>query len=216
MFHNFDLEHVIITLVVLVVSISLHEFGHAFSADRLGDDTPRRQGRVTLWPDKHFDMFGFIMIVVTTLFGFGIGWGKPVQVDFRNFKNVRRDDIIVTACGPLMNLLLALFFGMVLRILIATGGIHALNPSITNLFLSFLTINLSLMFFNLLPIYPLDGSHIVRRILSPDLGEPYYRFMQQWGPLILMLLIISGGSILGTIIGPAVSNMTYLILGLPR
>jgi len=213
---KFNLEDFVITIVVLVVSITLHEFGHAFSADRLGDDTPRRQGRVTLWPDKHFDPLGFIMILVTTLSGFGIGWGKPVQVDFRNFKNVRRDDIIVTACGPLMNLILALVFGLLLRVLIATGALANLNPSVIHLFLQFLVINVSLMFFNLLPIYPLDGSHIVRRILSPDLGEPYYRFMTQWGPIILMILIFSSSMTLAPLIGPPIQSMVALILGMPR
>jgi|SRR5579871_2771616 len=210
-----DWEAFVITVVVLIVSITLHEFGHAISADRLGDDTPRRQGRVTLWPDKHFDPLGFIMILVTSFFGYGIGWGKPVMVDYRNFRNERTADIIVTSCGPLMNLLLAVVFGLILRIALMTG--HMFNPDAlwVKFAFDFVTINLSLMFFNLLPIFPLDGSHIARRLLAPSIGEPFYRFMVQWGPIILMLAIFSGSRILGTIIGPAVLKMTELIIGLP-
>src|SRR5579862_4347093 len=99
-----DPEAFVVQLVVIVLSIALHEFGHAISADRLGDDTPRRQGRVTLWPDKHFDPIGFIMILVTLNIGRGLGWGKPVMVDFYKLRLPRRDMLLVAVCGPLMNL----------------------------------------------------------------------------------------------------------------
>ncbi len=204
---------ILITIVVLVLSIALHEFGHAYSADRLGDDTPRRQGRVTLWPDKHFDPLGFMMMCVTAIFGYGIGWGKPVQVDYRNFKNVRRDDIIVTLAGPAMNLFLAVIFGLTLRFALSTG----LEFDIDNLFVAFayyfVSINLSLMFFNLLPIFPLDGSHVVRRLLPESIGEPFYNFSMQWGPMILLIAVFSGSGVLGSLIRPAVFSMMRLILG---
>jgi Zn-dependent protease len=208
-----DPRDILITIIVLVLSITLHEFGHAYSADKLGDDTPRRQGRVTLWPDKHFDPIGFIMMCVTAIFGFGIGWGKPVQVDYRNFKNVRRDDIIVTLAGPAMNLLLALVFGLILRFALMSGTGFDRDNLFFEFAFSFLSINLSLMFFNLLPIFPLDGSHVVRRLLPESIGEPFYRFSMQWGPMILLIAVFSGSGILGTIIGPAVNQMARLILG---
>lgn len=204
---------ILITIVVLVLSITLHEFGHAYSADRLGDGTPRQQGRVTLWPDKHFDPLGFIMMVMTAVFGFGIGWGKPVQVDYRNFRNVRRDDIIVTLAGPAMNLLLALIFGLILRVMMASGTRLGMDNLFVAFALRFVYINLSLMFFNLLPIFPLDGSHVVRRLLPESIGEPFYRFSMQWGPMILLILIVSGRGILSSIISPAVITMGSLILG---
>ena len=214
MFGNFDLKNFIISVVVLVVSITLHEFGHAYSADRLGDDTPRRQGRITLWPDKHFDPIGFVMMLVTSATGYGIGWGKPVMVDFRNFRNIRRDDIIVTICGPLMNLLLAVVFGIIFRVAIATRNAALLGGIGGQFILSFVVINLSLMFFNLIPIYPLDGSHIMRRLLPPNMGEEYYRFIMQWGPLLLMVLVLSRSGILSMIIDPAVSKTMQIILGI--
>ncbi|HZO91649.1 MAG TPA: site-2 protease family protein [Chthonomonadaceae bacterium] len=215
MFHNFEPRQFIIGLVVLIVSIALHEFGHAFSADRLGDATPRRDGRVTLWPDKHFEPFGFIMIVFTMLAGFGIGWGKPVMINPRNFKNPRRDDIIVTACGPLMNLLIALVFGLILRMAIAADNEALLHSLFGEFAQEFLIVNLALMFFNLIPIYPLDGSHILRGLLPTNLAVPYSRFMMQWGPIVLLLVCFSGSGILSTVVGPAVSSSVSLILGLP-
>jgi Zn-dependent protease len=210
-------REILISLIVIILSITLHEFGHAYSADRLGDPTPRQQGRVTLWPDKHFDLLGFIMIVITTITGFGIGWGKPVIVDSRYHKNVRRDDIIITLCGPLMNLLLALVFGLILRFAIHSGNAEMIRGNLFFEFAwSFLLINTSLMFFNLLPIFPLDGSHIVRRLLPVELGERFYRFNMQYGPLILLVAIVSGTRIIGTIISPAITSFIMLILGLPR
>src|SRR5579871_1098902 len=120
-FRNFDARTFVVSLIVIILSITLHEFGHAISADRLGDDTPRRQGRITLWPDKHFDIFGFVFMVFTLLSGHGMGWGKPVQVDFRRLRNPRRDMFIVAAFGPLMNLLIAIVAAVIIRIAVASG-----------------------------------------------------------------------------------------------
>lgn len=222
MLSNFDPQMFIIGLVVIVVSIALHEFGHAISADRLGDPGPRLAGRVTLWPDKHFDPFGFIMIIVTLLAGFGLGWGKPVMVNPRNFEHPRRDMVIVAAFGPLMNLLLAVVFGLILRGIIASGHEMALvDPStgeysITARFLlSFLTINLALMFFNLIPVHPLDGSKILSGLLPADLAYSYDRFVGAYGPILLLILVFSGSGVIGTIIRPAVSSAARLLIGLP-
>lgn len=223
---GFDLELFLVSLIVIIISIALHEFGHAISADRLGDPTPRRDGRVTLWPDKHFDPIGFIMILMTTWFGFGIGWGKPVMVDDRYFRHPRRDMLIVSAFGPFMNLLLALFFGLILRLLISTGNVEMLidpNSDAMTLFgqltttgkflFSFVTINLSLMFFNLLPIHPLDGGKILSSLLPERTAAQYDRFMWQWGPIILLVAIMSGTGVIGMLIGPMIRKSFDLILG---
>lgn len=209
---HIDPQTFIINLVVIILSITLHEFGHAISADRLGDDTPRRQGRITLWPDKHFDMLGFIMILFTTLFGFGLGWGKPVQVDSRHFRNPRRDMLIVAICGPVMNLLLAIVAGLILRFVLP--GHPEWIVSISGQFaFSFLLINLSLMFFNLIPIHPLDGGKILSSLLPYDQSVRFDRFMWQWGPMILLLTCFTGGSILGSILSPAVMSSVRLLIG---
>src|SRR2546423_9040283 len=110
---NINIERALITLLVVIISIAIHEFGHAFSADRLGDDLPRRQGRVTLLPTEHFDPVGFLMICWLALGGIGLGWGKPVQVNPGAFKHPRRDMIIVAAAGPFTNLVQALIVGTI-------------------------------------------------------------------------------------------------------
>lgn len=214
---EFSLEYFLITLIVIICSISLHEFGHAISADRLGDPGPRRDGRVTLWPDRHFDPIGFLMILLTTYFGFGIGWGKPVLVNPDRFRHPRRDLLIVAAFGPLMNLLLALAAGGLLRMGLLTQSplILADDSYVFKFAFAFLTINLSLMFFNLLPLHPLDGGKILSSLLPERTAEQYDRVMWQWGPLILMIAVMSGSGILGTLIGPAVRRSAALILGLP-
>lgn len=212
--HNFDPKAFIIEIVVIILSITLHEFGHAISADRLGDDTPRRQGRITLWPDKHFDMFGLIMIFLTTLLGFGLGWGKPVEVNTRNFRHPRRDMRIVAICGPLMNLLLAIIAGLILRFVISAGSPDWMYTTITGQFVfAFLLINLSLMFFNLIPIHPLDGGKILSSLLPFDQSVRFDRFMWQWGPIILLITCFTGVGILGALISPAVFSTMRLLIG---
>ena len=208
-----EVKQIIVTLIVLVLSITLHEFGHAISADRLGDPTPRREGRISLWPDKHFDLFGFSAMVVSSIVGFGIGWGKPVMVQPRNFKDPRRDMMIVTICGPLMNLALALLFGIPLRFMLASQNIP--GGALTLMFFeSFVIINLSLMFFNLIPITPLDGSKILSGFLPMEYSIKYERFMAQYGIILLAVMIMTRGSSL--IIRPAVIYCFNLILGLPQ
>ena len=204
MFSHFDPRVFLVSLIVTVLSISLHEFGHAISADKCGDPTPRREGRITLWPDKHFDPVGFLMIMITSIAGRGIGWGKPVMVRPSNFGNPRRDMVIVAACGPVMNLLLAIVFGIVLRVMVATNHANLLVQhnvpigstttaydllTVPGLFLvMFVLRNLGLMFFNLIPIHPLDGSKIMGGFLPVNLSIQYDRFMGQFGPLLLMLV----------------------------
>ena len=218
MFANFDLTHFIIDLLVVIVSISLHEFGHAISADMLGDDTPRRQGRITLWPDKHFDAPGLILIILSSLAGFGIGYGKPVQVNPARLKHPNRDMMIIAAAGPLMNLLLAVVFGLVLRVAHATGHTEwmfgAGGRSLADMVVeTFVLRNLSLMFFNLIPIYPLDGSKILYGLLPARQATVYNAFMSQYGFMILMLLVFAGSSLISQILTPAVATIATLITG---
>lgn len=203
------IEAFILSLIVLVFSISLHEFGHAIAADKLGDPGPRRDGRVTLWPGSHFDIFGFVMMCMTLVAGFGIGWGKPVMVNSRALRNPRRDMVLTASAGPVMNLLLAVVFGLLVRILIQTHSYP--QGTFGSLFQYFIIINLGLMFFNLIPIHPLDGGKIMSGFLPRDLSERFDRFMWQWGPIILLFSCFSGLGILGSVIAPATMR-TYLWL----
>jgi Zn-dependent protease len=220
---SFDPRTFVVSLIVIVLSITLHEFGHAISADRLGDDTPRRQGRITLWPDKHFDLMGLIFMVMVLLTGHGLGWGKPVQVDFRKLRNPRRDMLIVAACGPLMNLLIACVAAMILRIAIMTHNENWLFSDIAGNGLSlggefifrFLSINLSLMFFNLIPVHPLDGSKILTSLLPRQQVPAYERTVGVYGPPVLLAVCIIWPSSLWIILGPPVTAVGRLLVGAP-
>src|SRR5579872_1984022 len=208
---HFNLQQFIISIIVLVCSISLHEFGHAISADYLGDPGPRRDGRITLWPDKHFDPVGFTMLVLTSIFGYGIAWGKPVMVNDRYFKHPNRDNVIVTACGPLMNLLLALLFGIPLRFLVLNGAVQE-GSLLFQFLVAFVWINCGLLFLNLIPLPPLDGSKILYGLLPPSSAHQYERFANQYGMILLMILFFTGGAAI--IIRPAVIHSVVLITGL--
>jgi Zn-dependent protease len=207
---HFNPQYFIISILVLVCSISLHEFGHAISADYLGDPGPRRDGRITLWPDKHFDPVGFTMLILTSITGFGLAWGKPVMVNTRYFKKPNRDMMIVTAFGPLMNLALALAFGLPLRF-IREHGIWAEDSLAYEFFFTFVRINLGLMFFNLIPIPPLDGSKILYGLLPFNQAVQYERFMGQYGFILLIIIIMTRASTF--IIGPAIAYSLGLIIG---
>lgn len=218
---GFDFEHIdyhrfLESMLVIILSITVHEFSHAFSADRLGDDTPRRQGRVTLLPTEHFDPLGFIMIVMSSLVGAGIGWGKPVCVNPMVFKHPRRDMIIIAAAGPFSNLCLAIIFGLTLRFLPSTAFIGANgDPSLVyELLLLAVIINLSLMFFNLIPITPLDGSKILSNMLPFEQSVRYDVMMGNYGPFLLLFVIFLGGrTILPVLIGHPTTEAFRLLTG---
>src|SRR5687767_9161285 len=213
---NINLEASLIILLSVVISISIHEFAHAFSADRLGDDLPRRQGRITLLPTEHFDPLGFIMICWMSFGGLGLGWGKPVQVNPGAFKHPRRDMIIVAAAGPFSNLIQAIVAGLIIRI----GGLPMLFDAtegltlIGHFLLVFLQVNLGLMLFNLIPIPPLDGSKILSNMLPFEQSVRYDRFMGQFGFMLLIGLVFLAPRVLGMMIGPAQAELAALITGL--
>lgn len=177
---------VLLDLFIAIISFTVHEWGHAMMADRLGDDTPRSQGRVTLNPIVHIDLLGTIIIPILAGLGFFgrlglIGWAKPVQTNPNNFQNRTRDQAWVTIAGPLMNLVLAL---------IATIG-AALSfrflPSLAPLLIAVLKLNVLLIVFNLLPVPPLDGSKFLMYWFGMS-EETYIRF-SQWGGILLLVLV---------------------------
>jgi Zn-dependent protease len=223
----------IFEFAILVFSLSLHEAAHAWMASRLGDQTARMLGRVTLNPVKHIDPVGPVLIPLAMLFlpGFGrflIGWAKPTPVTTRNFANIRRDDILTTLAGPASNLLAALAATAFLMVLVhvspagasavrqvVTGMIDpefmAASPVIFPLALIFylaICLNLMLTFFNLLPLPPLDGSHIVRQLLPFNA----LRIYDSLGMLSLILMIFLGGPLVNLFVSPALYFINRLLL----
>ena len=183
----FSLEKILLYFI-LIISICIHEWAHAFSADKLGDPLPRSQGRVTLDPLVHLDLLGTIIIPFVMIFlspGFAIlGWGKPEQLSLPNHKTRTRDDILITLAGPMSNLLLAfltvLVFGLV-------GNFIFLNESFLQLVATVVNLNCLLFLFNLIPIPPLDGSHILKRVAG--MSDITFIKFSRFGIFLLLILI---------------------------
>ncbi len=220
--------------VLLLFSLSFHEAAHAWTASRLGDQTARMLGRVTLNPAKHIDPVGTVLLPLAMLFlgpyggRFLIGWARPTPVNTRNFRNYVRGDVLTTLAGPLSNLLISLGCTAVLLALaksspvaeglvrgLAHGGFDpnlmdaapALFPAVILLYMA-LTLNLFLAFFNLLPLPPLDGSHLIRHLLPTGMLRVY----DQLGILSLLLMFIFGGRLVNLFVAPALALVNALLL----
>ena len=183
------------TLPAILIGLTVHEWAHAYAAYRLGDPTARNLGRMTLNPLAHVDIFGFLMLILV-----GFGWAKPVPVNPRNFKNYKRDDIIVSLAGIFTNIVVAFLFSFVYVAGILKWGLGT-NEAFMSIIGSVITINLALAIFNLIPIYPLDGSHVAESLLMHKIPR-VFMFLRQYGQIILLGLIISGATsfILGYLI----------------
>ncbi len=207
-FDNFNLQDFIIRMGVLILAITIHEFAHAITADRLGDPTPRSQGRISLFPTDHLDPIGTIMMVLSSLTGFGIGWGKPVMTNPRNFKHPRRDTAIVAVAGPVSNILQAIVFSLLIRL---DGG-PTYTTAVGTLLLMGVTVNLSLAFFNMLPIGPLDGHWIIQWLLPREQANQYEVWNQAYGGFIFLAMVLMAPGMIGQIVGPAVASCARLLL----
>ncbi|NQT82913.1 site-2 protease family protein [bacterium] len=175
--------------VVLYFSISFHECAHAWAANRNGDDTARLMGRMTLNPIPHIDIIGTVVIPFLFFFSGGfrlIGWGKPVPVNPLRFKNYHRGEIETSLAGPASNLILVIGASLVLRLLYRFAPGWAIP---IDLLWMVAGLNTVLCLFNLIPIYPLDGSHVLKRFLSKEAAETYDRVITPYGWLILLVLL---------------------------
>ena len=190
-------------------ALSFHEFAHAWMAEKCGDNTAARMGRLTLNPMAHLDMMGSLMILFV-----GFGWAKPVPVNGQNLRNPRTDMMKVAAAGPGSNLLLAMVAGMVLRFMNGTG---LLTDSIFILLIYFTRINIALAVFNLIPVAPLDGSQIFSGYLMKTNPQLAWK-IQSYGPQVLFGLILfgyfTGFSILWLVMEPFVSFFMLLFAGI--
>jgi Zn-dependent protease len=229
-----DQSHIVLAIfefAVLLFSLSLHEAAHAWTANRLGDPTARMLGRVTLNPIRHIDLFGTIILPAIMLLvspGFLFGWAKPTPVTQSNFKNITRDDILTTLAGPASNILAAVAATVALLIIsrssktgagivhfvAASGNLSILTASgsilipLVGLFYLAIILNLILAAFNLLPLPPLDGSHVFRHLL------PYkaLRVYDSIGIVGLFVIFIWGGPLISFLISPALTALRGVLL----
>ena len=177
----------LISYLGLVGLLTFHEFGHAWTAWKCGDDTAKLQGRVSLNPLVHIDLIGTVLLPLLGLFlpgagRFLVGWAKPVPVNLQNLPNPRVDDVLITMAGPLMNLLLAIVLMGLARVGLLVG-----LPGMGDLCVDFAYLSLLLCFFNLIPIPPLDGSRVLR-VLTGMSYEMYYQ-ISRFGILLLILVL---------------------------
>lgn len=208
--------------VALVFAISVHEAAHAWTANRCGDPTARMLGRITLNPIKHMDPIGTVVLPLIAMFGrvgFLIGWGKPTPVDPRHFKNPVRDDILTSLAGPVSNLIVAAFATIGLAIISASSAegralVHGIAPMtssplvpITVLLYEFMYINVVLAAFNVIPIPPLDGSHVLRHFL-PEGARRIYDTVGMFG---LILLFLVGGPVIRILMRPFLQFFNFVI-----
>ena len=206
----FDL---IISIPAVLLAITVHEFGHAFAAYKLGDDTPLRQGRLSLNPLDHVDPLGIAMLLFAH-----IGWGKPVQVDPRNYNrniSVEKADAIVSFAGPLMNFITAIVFALIYCAILKFANVTFISSNIGVIIILIVgyvvTMNIGLGVFNLIPLPPLDGSKIFLPIL-PYNAKSWFIEHEQTFYFIFLIIWITG--IAGRLISPIIGKFTEWILSL--
>lgn len=199
------------SLISLTVAVTVHEFAHAYAADKLGDPTPRLQGRVTLNPLAHLDPVGTLLILIS-----GFGWGKPVIFDPYNLRNPRKDAAIISFAGPLSNFLLALILSIIYKLFIFFHffNFDTIGYSIISVFFfSLILLNITLGVFNLIPIHPLDGFKIVGGMLSSQKAQEWHQ-LERYGLLFLIALFIPLGnaSMLDMVLRPVTNFVMSLLI----
>jgi Zn-dependent protease len=206
-----NLGNLVYIAIAFLVAIDVHEFGHAYVADRLGDSLPRGQGRVTLNPIKHLDPFGTLMIFMTFVGGIGIGWGKPVQINPSRIANGRQGMALVAVAGVIANLLTAIVTAVILQAALRFGFLN--HPggaaiAVAKLLSVLVQINVLLAVFNfLIPLPPLDSFNFLVNVLP--LGWSWQlRQIERFGPIILLLVVL--GSQMGILFFNPLNYLVYL------
>lgn len=197
----------------ILIAITFHEFAHAFVADKLGDDTPRMQGRLSLNPLAHLDPYGTFLMLFA-----GFGWGKPVQINPNNFRRtitIKKGEALVSVAGPAMNLILAIIFSIIYGLIIKFGGIPFITSQTGKIILTIIeytiTMNVGLCVFNLIPLPPLDGSKILLAFL-PTKAQTWYEEHERL--LYIIFLIVWITPISSLIIEPGINAINVALLKL--
>ncbi|ATP28325.1 site-2 protease family protein [Chromobacterium violaceum] len=201
-------QQVTIFALPVLLAITLHEAAHAYAARRFGDDTAYLQGRMTLNPFKHIDPIGTVLLPLLTIWlgSFIFGWARPVPVNFNALRKPRQHMRWVAAAGPLANLAMMLGWAVLLKLALGMDG--AYRDPLMLMSKAGISINISLMLLNLLPILPLDGGRIVYSLLPPGVAWRYAK-TESWGMWLLLLLVASG--LLGAILQPLYVLMYHLL-----
>lgn len=212
---HFDVSNVL-NLIVLVMSLTVHEYFHAWSAWKLGDDTAARMGRLTLNPIPHIDIFGTIIL---PLFNAPIGWAKPVPVNPANFRRDIRmvtGDVLVSVAGPLSNLGLGLLaaatYGVLLRWF---PEAVVLGAPARALLVKLITLNVGLAIFNIIPLPPLDGSHVLGSLVPVRYRDMWDQFARI-APILLFALVLFAPELLWRAIGPPIEYLSNLFFGVAK
>jgi Zn-dependent protease len=195
---DIDFAQVFLAFIVLLFSLTVHETAHAWTADRLGDPTARRLGRVSLNPIVHADLIGTVIFpLVAMVAGIPlIGWAKPVPVSVRHLRHQRRDYVLVAAAGPASNLVLAIGAAFALRLLPVspvTLGEPNISVPVASLLSRALQINVLLAVFNMIPIPPLDGGNVIGGLLPRSLGARFDSIVRPYGFIVLYALLLTRG-----------------------
>lgn len=202
--HHMDPLTLIISIIILIMSVVVHELCHGYVAELLGDPTARLQGRLTLNPLKHLELFGsFIVPVLTSMAGFPFGWAKPVQWNPHNVKNKRWGEFAIALAGPASNILIALVFGIVLRL-----GLESLPVSFIQIAAYVIGINVALAVFNLIPLPPLDGSKILFSLLPQSMFR-VRQVLEQYSIFFFLILVF----VLWKYVEPIIPFIFKLIVG---
>ena len=207
MLRNLDPIYMLLSIPGLLLGFVLHEFAHAKMSDALGDPTPRSQGRITLDPRSHIDIIGFIVMLIA-----GFGWAKPVMTNPRFYKEPRRDDILVSIAGPLMNLLIAVvFYGLTKILLLSNILNNNIGKNVASLFVITAGINVVLFVLNMIPFPMFDGYHVISNLFN-TWRYRFFNLLEQYGMFIFILLAVSG--MLGKIISPVVNVVNNFLINL--
>lgn len=198
----FGLLPFIVLFGSLIISISVHEFAHGWAADKLGDPTPRMQGRLTLDPRAHLDPIGTLAILLTWF-----GWGRPVIFDPYNLKDPRRDAALIGLAGPVSNFILAILLAIILRL-------FPYSLIISSVLSLVIRLNVILGIFNLVPIHPLDGGKILIGFLPKDLAYEWNAILSQYGMIILLFLIFpfAGAPPISFILSPIIDTVLAILI----